>query len=116
MASAFATKRRTARSRRPTAAHIATNSYTLPIPERARTLAGFRAWVKDDAFPDKLRVAFIEGEIYLDMSNEELETHVMVKGEISRCLMNLNRDLDLGRFLVDGALITNVEAQVSNNP
>jgi Uma2 family endonuclease len=116
MASAIATKRRSAPARGAIAAHIATNSYSLPIPETARTLAGFRAWVKDDSFPEKLRVAFINGEIFLDMSNEELQTHVAVKDEITRCLLTLIRELDLGQFFGDGALVTNVEAGVSNNP
>src|SRR5437899_2348687 len=98
MSSAIAARRRPAVPRRSIAAYIATDRYTLPIPESARTLSGFREWVKADAFPEKLRVAFIDGEIYIDMSNEEIQTHVLTKGEIRRTVMNLNRDLDLGQF------------------
>src|SRR5262245_43285486 len=85
----------------------------LRIPPTAFTHAGFRDWVKSDDFPDKLRVTYVDGEIYLDMSKEELETHAAVKAEISRVLMNLVVELDLGRFYLDGVLISNVEAAVS---
>jgi Uma2 family endonuclease len=116
MSSAIAAKRRPAAPRHPIATYIATDRYTLPIPQSARTHSGFRAWVKSPAFPEKLRAAFIEGEIYLDMSNEELQTHVHVKDETARVLMNLNRELDRGQYFGDGALITNIEAKLSNNP
>jgi Uma2 family endonuclease len=86
------------------------------IPCSAATLAGFRAWVKSDAFPEHVRVTFVDGEIYYDMSNEELETHNKPKSEVLRALMNLNRKLKLGTYYGDGVLITNEGAEVSNNP
>lgn len=51
------------------------------IPVSAATLEGFRAWVKSDDFPEHVRVTFVDREIYLDMSGEEIETHVKVKAE-----------------------------------
>jgi Uma2 family endonuclease len=89
---------------------------TLQVPPSAHTLSGFRDWVKADDFPERVRVTFIEGEIYLDMSNEEIETHVAVKTEITGVIRNLNKELKLGRFYADGVLVTNEEAEVSNNP
>ncbi len=50
------------------------------------------------------------------MSNEEPQTHVSVKDEISRVLMNLNRECKLGQFYGDGVLVSNEDASVSNNP
>src|SRR5258708_18522346 len=88
----------------------------LHIPRNAFTLDGFRAWVLSDEFPEKLRVTYVDQEIYLDMSKEELQTHVVVKGEIARGIMNLSRDTKLGQFYPDGVLITNKAAGVSNNP
>jgi Uma2 family endonuclease len=86
------------------------------IPRSAATLAGFRAWVKSQDFPEHVRVTFVDGEIYYDMSNEELETHNQPKSEVLRVLMNLNRKLKLGRYYGDGVLVTNEAAEVSNNP
>ncbi|SRR6266851_368559 len=88
----------------------------IRIPRNAYTFDGFREWVQSDELPEKLHVAFIDQEIFLDMSKEELETHAMVKAEISRVLMNLIRALMLGRFYLDGVLLTNRLAKVSNNP
>jgi len=88
----------------------------LRIPASARTLSGFREWAKSDELPEKLRVAFIDGEIYLDMSWEEIETHNSVKTEIIRVLSNLNVEFDQGKLCSDGVLVSNEEANVSNNP
>lgn len=87
----------------------------LRIPPTALTLTGFREWVTSDEFPEKLRATFVDGEIYLDMSKEELETHAKVKTEVCRVLANISHELDTGDFYLDGVLITNDEAGVSNN-
>jgi Uma2 family endonuclease len=86
------------------------------IPTSALTLAGFRAWATSDEFPEHVRAAFLGDEVFLDMSNEEPDTHVSVKGEISRVLSTLNRELQLGKFYTDGLLVSNEAAGVSNNP
>jgi Uma2 family endonuclease len=89
---------------------------SLCIPPTVFTHQGFRDWVKSDDFPERVRVTFISGEVYLDMSNEEAETHVAVKGEIARILLSLAKELKLGKFYGDGVLVTNEAAEVSNNP
>jgi Uma2 family endonuclease len=89
---------------------------SVRIPASACTLAGFRAWATSDAFPEHVRASFLDEEIYLDMSNEDPETHVGVKTEIVRVLAALNRVLKLGKFYGDGLLVTNEAAGVSNNP
>lgn len=110
------------RRRRPAAKKIYSlllvggEQWSFRIPTSAMTLAGFRAWVTSDEFPQHIRAAFIGQEIFIEMSNEEPHTHVAVKGEISRVLMNLNREQKLGQFFVDGVLVTNEDASVSNNP
>ena len=88
----------------------------LRIPRSAFSLNGFRSWVLSDEFPEKVKVTFVDEEIYIDMSKEEIQTNAFVKAEIARVLLNLNRDFKLGRFCLDGVLVTNVAAKVSNNP
>jgi Uma2 family endonuclease len=80
------------------------------------TLAGFRAWATSDDIPEHVRVTYVDKVIYYDMSNEDPETHVKVKGEVSRGVMNLNRKLKRGTFYPDGVLVTNVLGELSNNP
>jgi Uma2 family endonuclease len=88
----------------------------VEIPADAHTLAGFRAWVKSDDFPECARVTFISGGIIIDMSKEDLEHHAQVKSDLYRVLLPLNYALRVGRYFTDGVLVTNEEADVSNNP
>lgn len=100
----------------PAASDRSSSRLCLRIPTSASTLAGFRAWATSDNAPEKLRLAFLDQEILLDMSNEELETHNKVKMEIARALLNWNRETRRGTFCGDGVLLTNEAAEVSNNP
>jgi Uma2 family endonuclease len=93
-----------------------TDRHNVSIPAEVFTLAGFRVWATAQDFPEHVRVTFLAGEVYLDMSNEEIETHNKVKMEIARALLTLNLEEDLGEFYGDGVLVTNEAAGVSNNP
>jgi Uma2 family endonuclease len=63
-----------------------------------------------------MRVTFVNQEIYLDMSNEDPETHVIVKDEVGTVLRLLNKEVRLGRYYGDGVLVSNEAADLSNNP
>ena len=88
----------------------------MRISPSALTLDGFRKWVKSDEFPDQARATFLNREICLDMSKEEIQTHALVKAEISRVVMNLVRESKRGQVYLDGVLVTNEKAKVSTNP
>jgi Uma2 family endonuclease len=88
----------------------------VSIPPEAHTLAGFRAWVLSDEVPEKLRVCFLRGRIYIDMSKEEILSHASVKTAIAGTVFNLNQEIDFGDLFINGVLVTNVGAEVSNNP
>jgi len=86
------------------------------VPASAHTLAGYRAWAKSEAFPNRGQIFFLDQEIYIDMSPEELENHAKVKLEIGRVLANLNKRRKQGEFYPDGTLVTNLEANLSTEP
>ena len=88
----------------------------VQLPRETRTLAGFRAWALSENCPDKLRVTYLQGKVLLDLSKEEIRSHALVKIEVGRVLANLNLEIDFGYIFIDGVLITNVPAAVSNNP
>jgi Uma2 family endonuclease len=88
----------------------------LVIPSKAHTLPGFRAWALSNDFPEKLRATYVQGQVYLDMSKEEIQTHSLVKTEVGGVLWNLNIEVDFGELFINGVLVTNVEADLSNNP
>ncbi|MBI3467934.1 MAG: Uma2 family endonuclease [Planctomycetes bacterium] len=88
----------------------------IHVPASAATLAGFRTWATSDHFPRQGRVSFIRQEIIVDMTPEEIETHIKVKAAISSTLFSLSQKLDLGTFYPDGTLVTNKPADLSTEP
>jgi Uma2 family endonuclease len=91
-------------------------NFVFHIPRDAYTLAGFHKWVLSDEFPEKQPVMFRNGEIFLYMPKEDVFTHAAVKTAVAGPVYNLNQELDLGDFYTNGVLVTNVEADISNNP
>jgi hypothetical protein len=92
------------------------DDFTLHIPRDAHTLAGFRRWVLSEEFPEKQPVMFLRGEIYLYMPKEDVFTHAAVKTPVTIVAGGLFNELDLGDFYINGVLVTNVDADISNNP
>ncbi len=91
-------------------------SLAFSAPKSAGTLDGFRQWVLSADFPERGKITFVNGGFIIDMSPESLEDHSDIKTEISRVLANLVREKKLGWLHVDGVLITNESAGVSNEP
>jgi Uma2 family endonuclease len=92
------------------------NGVRVQVPAKAFTYKGFRDWVLSPEFPENVRAAFLDREIFLDMSNEDPELHVAVKGEVFAALRPIVRVKKLGRIYTDGVLVSNEDAEVSNNP
>ena len=86
------------------------------LPRAAASHAGFRRWITSLDFPEHVRPTYVDGEIWLSMSPESLETHNKVKSEFTSALVRLIRDRDLGEAYCDGALLTHMEARVSTAP
>ena len=88
----------------------------LRVPEDVIDLESFRRWVYSDDFPEKRRVAFLQGEIWVDMKAERLQSHSRLKLTYHTVLNGIIEAEELGLFLPDGALWTNNVADVSNIP
>jgi Uma2 family endonuclease len=88
----------------------------IVVPPSAYTLAGFRAWAVSDEFPQRGRVSFLDGELVIDMSPEELNVHAQVKVEVSSKIYMLVKKSRLGLFYADRALLTNEDAELSTEP
>jgi Uma2 family endonuclease len=96
-------------------------SYLIPyafvtIPAGARTLAGFIDWVMSPDYPDRGKLSYIEGDIVLDMTPEEINAHNRVKLEVMSVLTRLIKKSDLGELFIRGALLVNEEADLSTEP
>src|SRR4051794_38463777 len=88
----------------------------LQIPAWVVDLESFRRWCDDDAFPEKGRIAFLKGDVWVDMSMEQLFDHNEVKGEFLSVLATLVRTIQAGRYFANGVYLSNVDADVSNQP
>jgi Uma2 family endonuclease len=86
------------------------------LPRNATTHAGFRRWITSPEFPEDVSPTFVDGEIWLSMSPESLETHNKVKTEFTSVVAHHVRDRDLGEVYADRALFSNVRAKVSAEP
>ncbi|HUE69450.1 MAG TPA: Uma2 family endonuclease [Pirellulaceae bacterium] len=89
---------------------------SLVIPRDAYTTAGFLRWTMTDDFPEKGKIELIDGEIFIDMNAEMIDTHALLKLAVHSTLAPLVDRLELGVFFPDGTLITNEAANLSNNP
>jgi Uma2 family endonuclease len=87
------------------------------IPAWVVDHASFRRWFHSDDFPEnKTRICYLHGEVWVDMSKEQLFTHNKLKGEISRVLLNFLEENPVGHFFLDGVLLTNTEAELTSQP
>src|SRR5262245_13814086 len=89
---------------------------TVRVPERARrSLAGFRAWAGNNDLPEKTRVDYFKGEVWIDMGREQVFTHGLLKTEIAAVLTGVVREAGLGYYFCNGVLVTNEAADLSGN-
>ena len=92
---------------------------TRPITVPARvtaSLAAFREWAGSPGLPEKTKVSYFRGEVWVEMGKEQIFSHVRVKTEFTRVLANISKEFKLGMYLTDGLLLTNVAADLSGNP
>jgi Uma2 family endonuclease len=91
-------------------------SEAISVPAAARTHRGFDDWATSDAFPDGCRASWIRGEILIEMSPEEVESHNKLKTEVTRVMATVVKLGRLGEFYSDRTLISNDDADLSTEP
>jgi Uma2 family endonuclease len=86
------------------------------VPEWVVDLESFRRWVDTDEFPEEGRIDYLNGEVWIDMSWEQVFTHVQVKTEFTFVLVGMAKAGDLGLYLTDGLRLSNTDADLSVKP
>lgn len=86
------------------------------MPVSVTTLQAFRAWIHSDAVSEETRACFLDGEVWIDMSKEQLFSHNQVKSELNVVLGGLAKSMRHGRYLPDGMLVSNAVANLSAQP
>jgi Uma2 family endonuclease len=95
---------------------VLTESAQVRVPSWVADLDSFRRWTDADDFPETGRIWFLKGEVWVDISKEQVFSHVLVKTEYAIVLGSLAKAENLGLFLGDGALLTNEAADISGKP
>jgi Uma2 family endonuclease len=88
----------------------------VSVPGWVRDIEAFRRWTDEPDFPEDVYVCWLEGQVWLDFSRQQIFSHVAVKTEITVVLARLADEKDLGRYLTSGALLSNFAADISVKP
>ncbi len=89
---------------------------SVRIPLWVTDLVSFRRWAESEESPDKATVCYLAGEVWVEMSKEQVYSHNHVKTEFARVLAGLVKVLRVGRYFSDGLFLTNVEADLCSKP
>jgi Uma2 family endonuclease len=88
----------------------------VQIPAGVHTLSRFRRWTQEDHFPDRGRIDYLDGDLEVDLSPEDIYTHGVVKTAIAAELHALVVKRRLGNVLVDSTRVVSPAAGLSAEP
>jgi len=84
----------------------------IPVIKDLRT---FRRWARSESFPEHGWFSHLEGDLWVDLSLEEL-VHNLIKSCICTYVTLLANEDELGSYLGDRMLLTNLHAELSTEP
>jgi Uma2 family endonuclease len=88
----------------------------ITVPGWVTDLGAFRRWTDSEDVPEDLRIWWLKGEVWVDMSGEQVFTHVRVKTRLTMALGSLADQEQLGLYFTDGLLLSNFAADISGKP
>ncbi len=88
----------------------------VTIPAWVVDHASYRRWAHSDEFPEAGKYAYLNGEIWVDLSMEEILAHNKVKSAFAFAIMKVLAQLDLGEYMSDGVLLTHPQVNLSVEP
>ena len=74
---------------------------SVQVPGWVRDLASFRRWVHSGEYPEKVRICYLAGEIWVDLSMET-DFHNQIKTVITIVVGSIVLNEALGRFYAIG--------------
>jgi Uma2 family endonuclease len=96
--------------------HVVNPPEGTTVPAWVHDLASFSRWCESAEFPETGRISYIQGDVWMDMSMEQLFTHNQVKIVIAAALQAMVRALAIGYLFGDGARFRNGDADLSVEP
>jgi hypothetical protein len=88
----------------------------IRVPSWVVDLASFRRWADTDDLPEGVCACYLKGEVWIDVSKEQLFSHLAIKQESNLALGGLARGEKLGMFWSDRLFLSNVQADIGGNP
>lgn len=88
----------------------------VSIPEWVTDLDSFRRWADSEDFPETGRICYLNGEVWVDMSREQLFTHLTAKNEFNIVLGAMVKRERLGLYFPDGLRLSNADANFAVVP
>ena len=95
---------------------IAGEDDILHVPSGISDIHAFREWVHSSGLPEYGRVWWLDGSVWVDLTMEDIFSHVAVKTEITIVVGGLVKTANLGLYLTDGVLLSNFAADISGIP
>jgi Uma2 family endonuclease len=96
--------------------HVLLDRDQVCVPAWVTDLESFRRWSDSDDFPEKGKISYLKGEVWVDMSKEQIFTHALVKSEVGYALTGVAKKSGPGMYIVDGAFVTNRTANIATKP
>ena len=78
---------------------VVNESRNVMVPSWVDSLDAFRRWLDADDFPENARVWFLKGDVWVDMSKEQIFSHVQVKTQYNIVVGGLVQFEKSGLFL-----------------
>jgi Uma2 family endonuclease len=88
----------------------------LRIPAGVHVFEEFRRWSHSDQFPERGRIDYLQGDVEVDMSPEDLLTHGTPKAAIAAGLFALVVETGRGLVFIDRARVASPTAGLSVEP
>src|SRR3569833_499404 len=88
----------------------------VTVPLGLRSLDEFRRWALSNAFPDEGRIDYIDGQIEVDLSPEDLFCHGTLKTELVRALGTLVKASSIGYVFTDSTRVSSPAGKLSVEP
>ncbi len=83
------------------------------IPAGIVDLESFRRWARSDDFPEHGWFSYLGGEVWVDLSMEQLFTHNLVKTRFTVVVGALVEEAKRGYFFSDRAFLANPDADLA---
>lgn len=86
------------------------------IPPWVDDLESFRRWAWSDEFPQRGKISYLAGQIWVDVTMEELFSHSLIRTEYTIVLGSMVREAKSGFLCSDTMLLTHPDAGLSTEP